>query len=227
MLVRIAIRRMAVKEIERILAQGQPLEESLAGLQQLLEEELAEPLFLNAARGERGGIDRLMEAIQAGEIKSSWNFPQMLAPPGEQPSVLQSLRFRFAPGSIKSERAALLRFNNQIVEFAKLPMEEQTRRMGELNLDPKDLPAIARSLAMFWPKLIRSFHCDQATLRSGILLLAAALSPRAAPLAPPPGRPGARVPGKGPDRPLRRPADVPGTVGRRAGDLLRGSGRPG
>jgi hypothetical protein len=172
MLVRIAIRHMAVKEIERIVAQGQPPEAALAGLQQLLEEELAEPLFLIAARGERGGIDQLLAALQAGEIKSSWNSPQILAPPGEQPSVLQSIRFKFAPGSIKTERAALLRFNNQVVEFAKLSVEEQTRRMPELNLDSKNMPSIARSLSMTWPKLVNTFRRDQATLRCGILLLA-------------------------------------------------------
>src|SRR5205807_4167155 len=69
MLVRIAIHQIAIEKLERTLAQGQPSESALAGLQKLLDEELDEPLFLIAARGERGGFDGLMEALQTGEVK--------------------------------------------------------------------------------------------------------------------------------------------------------------
>jgi hypothetical protein len=172
MLVRMAIRQTAVKQLERILAQGEPGEASLTSLQHLLEEEAEEPLFLIAARGQRGGTDALLEALQTGAIKTPWPYIQALAAPGERPSVLQGVRFKLAPGSLKADRAALLHYNNQAVEVAKLPVEEQRQRLEELHLDPKALPHVARVLAADWPKLLDQFHRDQANLRCGILLLA-------------------------------------------------------
>jgi hypothetical protein len=85
---------------------------------------------------------------------------------------LQGVRFKLAPGSLKADRAALLHYNNQAVEVAKLPVEEQRQRLEELQLDPKALPYVARVLAADWPKLLDQFHRDQANLRCGILLLA-------------------------------------------------------
>jgi hypothetical protein len=172
MLVRIAIHQMAVKQIERVLAQGEPSAASLADLQQLLEEEAAEPLFLIGARGERGGMDGLLEALQTGAVKTPWPYVQAMAAPGQSPSVLQGVRLKFAPASLKADRAALLSFNNRIVELAKLPVEEQWQRLEELHLDPKRLPYVARLLTQDWSKLLLKFHRDQAALRCGILLLA-------------------------------------------------------
>src|SRR5439155_8048535 len=69
-LVRIACRHSALRRAERVLAQGEPSQEALRLLQQLLEKEQRVSLFLIAARGGRAGMDRLMEAVQAG--KSPW-----------------------------------------------------------------------------------------------------------------------------------------------------------
>src|SRR5205085_1962188 len=76
----------------------------------------------------------------------------------------------FVPGSVKWDRAALLRYNNRIVELAKLPAEEQ--RSHTQDFDNKDLPAVAIMLTAFWPKLFTTYQRDQATLRCGIVLLA-------------------------------------------------------
>src|SRR5262249_35947819 len=70
-LVRIACREQALQTAERTLAQGQPSEAALAALQRLLEQEEAEPLLLIAARGERAGMDRLMQAIRAGQVQAA------------------------------------------------------------------------------------------------------------------------------------------------------------
>src|SRR5581483_4509861 len=46
MIVRIGIRQLALRQIERVLAQGEPTEASLASIQQLLEAEEKEPLLV-------------------------------------------------------------------------------------------------------------------------------------------------------------------------------------
>ena len=70
-LVRIACRGIATHQVERVLAQGEPSEHALRQCQELLEKEAPEPLLLIAGRGERAGLDRLMETIQSGKTKIS------------------------------------------------------------------------------------------------------------------------------------------------------------
>src|SRR5205823_11752573 len=66
-LVRIAIRAIALGKVERTLAQTQPSPAALAELQRLLEEEEPAPVLLIALRGERGGMDQLLQALDKGE----------------------------------------------------------------------------------------------------------------------------------------------------------------
>jgi hypothetical protein len=175
-LVRIAIRQIALKKIERTLAQGQPNDAMLTGLQQVLEEEAREPLFLIGARGERGMADGFLAAVQNGEVKMSWRQLRGMSlgsGTGTVNEVFEELRFRIAPGSLSSDRAALLRFENQIVELAKLPVDEQFARFKSLELDARKLPLAARVLAPAYEKLISAHQRDQASLRCAILLLAA------------------------------------------------------
>ena len=52
-LVHIALQAVAVRGLERTLAQGEPSEAALKAVQELLEKEADEPLLLYGARGER------------------------------------------------------------------------------------------------------------------------------------------------------------------------------
>ena len=70
-LVRIACHGISVREAERVLAEGEPSDDALRLFQKLLEKEQAEPLLLIETRGERAGMDRLMEAVQSGKVKIS------------------------------------------------------------------------------------------------------------------------------------------------------------
>jgi hypothetical protein len=56
-------------QIERTLAQGQPSAGSLTALQTLLEDEEAQPLFLNGARGLRIEMHESVEAVADGKTK--------------------------------------------------------------------------------------------------------------------------------------------------------------
>jgi hypothetical protein len=124
MLERMRIRGSVCKKIERTLAQGEPSEASLAAMQQLLEREATEPLYLIGMRGERGHYDGYLAALQSGDASLS-DFRKAFG--GRSP--IEDLQFRLFPGAAKANRAALLRYINQVVEFAKLPIEEQRARL--------------------------------------------------------------------------------------------------
>jgi hypothetical protein len=73
---------------------------------------------------------------------------------------------------IDKNRAALLKLENQLVEVAKLPVEQQVQKIKQLQRLPPDLPVLAR--LMFAP-VVKA--CDatfriQAELRCAIVLLA-------------------------------------------------------
>lgn len=67
-LVRIAIGRVAVHAIERVVAQGEPSEAALAETQAMLAEESRHPALLIALRGERAGMHDLMKKLTTGEL---------------------------------------------------------------------------------------------------------------------------------------------------------------
>jgi hypothetical protein len=170
MLVRIAIDHIAVKSLERTLAQGQPSAKALTLMQRTLEAEAKEPLLLIGARGERAGYDQLMEAIQRGDIKITrlpWlvglNGPGML-------TTMQSLQYML-PGSVAVNRTALLKHNSRSVEIAKLPPEEMGRAQ-ELDAAAKKLPTLARMLASAFPKVATAYRRNQAALRCGVVMIA-------------------------------------------------------
>ncbi len=167
LLIRLAIRQVALKRIEQTLALGQPQAAALAALQSLLEEEEREPLFLVGMRGERACSDRTIQSIKPSQI------PRLLAGFVTQPSTYERLEFVVIAGSIKSQRAALLHWNNRVVEIAKLPLEEQNRGLVELEASAKTLPKLARLLAPAAVKIGDAWIRSQMSMRCAIALLAA------------------------------------------------------
>src|SRR5204863_8158881 len=101
-LVRIACRAIALVQLERVLAQGEPSEAALESVQRLLEQE-DQPLFLVVARGERAGSDMLMENLEKGRASSGGLAGGSNIPAGE----FWYLRF---PGMVTAQRAAMLRY---------------------------------------------------------------------------------------------------------------------
>ncbi len=174
MLVRMAIRQAALQRIEQTLALGQPKSDTLAALQQLLEEDEKEPLFLVGMRGERAGMDGLMQAIQQGDISASRAIRQL----GVQgfmldvPDGLLGFEAVIVSGSFKSQRAALLRFNNRLVEIAKLPVEDQAAPLAEMKRLANDLPVLGSNFAPQCINVGENWIGFQASLRCAIALLA-------------------------------------------------------
>jgi len=169
-LVRLACRAIAIRSIERALAQGQTPGVKLAALQRVLEEEEAEPLLLIALRGERADVDGMLEAVQRGEIKMEYLWP--LALEGLSPNVPWETVQLYVPGAVKNSRAAYLRYVNQLVEIARLPVEQQAVRIQEVEaLLPKQ-PLIVRVLGPTMGKVARATRRGHADLRCAATALA-------------------------------------------------------
>jgi hypothetical protein len=176
LLVRVAVRGIAVGKIERALAQGQPSEQALAKLQNLVEKEVAETLINNAMRGERAGMDHFLEAVQTGkktltnrELKGVAGLNRSS---GEDRGEFDSLDLR-APGFVASQRAAMLRYLNRGVEIAKLRPEQQPAQLAQWEATAQEQPPLVRLLAPAVSKTFAAEQRFQAQLRCAAAALAA------------------------------------------------------
>jgi hypothetical protein len=111
-LFRLSLRPLGYRSLEWALAQGQPSEAALAAVQKLLADDEADLLFLLGARGFRADMDQLFEGARAGD-------PAYL--PGNPFERLG------APVLVRNLRPVTLRLATELVEIAKLPVEEQER----------------------------------------------------------------------------------------------------
>jgi hypothetical protein len=154
-LVRIALEAVAVRSLERVLAQGEPSEAALKAVQDLLEKEAAEPLLLYAARGERANNHRAMNWMTAG---------------GDATSRAEA----FTSGILaRRSHAPHLRMMTEFVEIARLPVEEQAARLKEFDKPLTDLPFLSQMLVPAFSKVAQAFQRSQAILRGAIAAVAA------------------------------------------------------
>jgi hypothetical protein len=134
-LVRIACRTVAVRRMEKVLGLGEASLPALLKTQRELEKEGDEPLFLFAARGERGIADDVMQQIEAGNM----TYAQIRGLVATRPSIGASARDEIEAvltvGAPRVQRAALLRFMTRVIEAAKLPSDKQLPRLKELEND--------------------------------------------------------------------------------------------
>lgn len=173
-LVRYALRAIAANKIQRVLAQGEPSEAVLRQLQQLLEKEESEPLLWIAVRGERAGMDRLMEGIQTGQIGMSAKDQALMGLSGDDRTAnwIQTLPLRL-PAVRKSQRAALLRHMTRAVEIAQMPLEQQEQEMKKLDAAVKDQPFLARLFCPALGKVAAADRRSRMDLRCAFVAVAA------------------------------------------------------
>ncbi len=163
-LVRIACRAVALTSLQRLLAQGEPSEESLRQFQELLEQEEPVPLLTFALRGERASIDRFLEGLQKGDVN-----PAVLANNGEVEGKLLGL----TPAPIiKSQRAAALRYLNRFFDVLALDWPEQQAGLKQLELEGRDAPLFVRLLVPAVSKVAAAQQRSRAQLRCAIALVA-------------------------------------------------------
>lgn len=147
-LVRYACLATTTFALERTLAQGEPNETSLKKMQDALEMELAENTLLVALRGERAGVHRFMQAVADGKADLSG----MLGTGGGPLKAISSIQTR--------HHGALLRFQTQMVEAAKLPSPQREVRLKEIDLALKEQPALLKTLA---PATVRIAEAERRT----------------------------------------------------------------
>lgn len=146
-LVRIAGQALTTQALERALAQGQPPEGELQALQELLEKEAAEPILVNALRGERAASFDTVQELKAGRI----DHKGLTGVPGGN-TLLDRLVGAF-PMILMRGEGKLLRILTRSVEAAKLPPEQAAPAMHRIEIENFDaraplvhllLPAVRR-----------------------------------------------------------------------------------
>src|SRR5262249_49235818 len=133
---RMSLDRLAVRSIERVLAQGQAHSNALEDQQRLLEDEAGQPLLLIAMRGERAATHHQFVGIFSGELRMRMRFyrgslANQLPKSGNQYMDMLIMR-RAYPDH--------LRLLNGLVEVTKLPPEEQPTRIQLLQNQAASLP---------------------------------------------------------------------------------------
>jgi hypothetical protein len=132
-LVRIAIRAVAVRRLERVLGMSELDEKTLADLQEHLAAEAAENLALDAMRGERAAINHLFDNLHARKFNVT-DFLESASDGGKGSSGWWGrLNGSLYSYSVPADHAEFLRWMNRIVELARQPPEEQPAEWDALD----------------------------------------------------------------------------------------------
>jgi hypothetical protein len=171
MLIRVAGQALFVQSLERTLAQCEnPPPAELKAIQQLLAREIEAPILLNGVRGERAGVDKIMERVADGSMRPSALTGAMRM--GGGVSFSERLLDLF-PGVVATGRAELLRLTTEAVEAAKLPAHEQKEAFDKVEKATRSSSAIpVRLLAPALAKVSQAYRRAQANMRSALAVLA-------------------------------------------------------
>jgi hypothetical protein len=173
-LTRYVCQAATVGALERVLAQTRHSAGQLEAMQKLLTREMEVPILYRALRGERGGIDQLVEAIEQGKIKPSSSGGLTV---GESSWIQAWLQ---APMLAGFGRGDLLRLMTEAVEAAKLPPEQRAEAFKRINQSVQQIDRSARRgstfLLLLMPNTTRASESDrrqQGNMRCAIVALAA------------------------------------------------------
>jgi hypothetical protein len=171
MLIRISVRGLSLQALERVLAQGEPLEEELGLIQKALERDAADNLLLIGIRGERAGMNRLFESIESGIVPApNMNDMVLVLDPEDKPSMSEQINW-YLPGTRRQYRAEYLKYQTQCVEIAKRPWHEQETAMDEVQTNLKG-STFLRLFSSTWPKFVSATLRSQAEMHAAIVALA-------------------------------------------------------
>jgi hypothetical protein len=131
-LYRLQCQDVALKSLERALAQGEATKAALEIVQRLLEDESEQPLLLFAARGDRAVWHQFLTVLKAGEVDRAaqkWHLTR------RSPELEEMLDKKKA----HANHGACLKFLTEYVEIRKLPFEEQLDcRQSRAMPDPQE-----------------------------------------------------------------------------------------
>jgi hypothetical protein len=158
---------LALRTLERVLAQGEGPAAALEAVQRLLETESEEPLALIAARAERAGVHAHLYVVRTGAFNRAAYGLRSSALGPQVDDVLDRARARASHG-------AFLRYLTEWVEIAKLPPEQQHDRLQQLGKADLELPVLLASMTEGGDcrRTAASFHLALAQLRCGLTAVA-------------------------------------------------------
>jgi hypothetical protein len=166
---RLTMDNLAVRTLERVLAQGQATDDELKRMQRLIQEEASEPLFLNSLRGERASAAAYINAIQSGRMRYRLQFYHgKLARqlPGSWQHYLDMVIVRRA-------QPDYFRLLTALVEIAKLAPEDWEAQIEQLKPRAEPLPVEFKSWFQSAAGSFGPFQINLALLRCSQSALAA------------------------------------------------------
>jgi hypothetical protein len=172
-LVRMAYRARALRRLERALAQGEASEAALAALEDVLNDEQAQPLLLIAMRGERALMTRFIEALRAGEVSSvRLQFGKSASRFQFGSWDVEDLVYQFYLRSSSEQQAALLNYMNALVEIGRVPVEAQVPQIMQLESTLRSASPLVKLVAPSMVKPARAVCRTKAMLRCTIVAMA-------------------------------------------------------
>jgi hypothetical protein len=140
-------RLRVVRRLQRVLAQGEPSETTLAATQELLTDETAKNLLLPGLRSLRAWEHQQLVDLSRRQL---------------QQNVVRRLMWRVP---VKPSHAAFIRYMTEAIEIAKLPLEEQGTRAEQLVVPPREeFPFALQAEAV--PHFLLSVRLNLAEVRS-------------------------------------------------------------
>jgi hypothetical protein len=156
---------VALRTLERVLAQSEPSEEVLAALQNRIEESEREPTLLFAFRGERAGQYQMLQAMRNG------TFQNPAATPGKWD--WQSILLRI-PGVMATQTAIGIRQLSEAIEVAKKPPESWGAQFATLQNRANQIPALGGAMSSaFFSNVSQHMQRSHAHQRCAAVALAA------------------------------------------------------
>jgi hypothetical protein len=177
-LVRVAIGEVALKSTWRALGQGQASDAALARLQDVVLNEMAQPLLIIGTQGERAALTEVIRRLRSGEMSFSALSDSRQSDGGDTPGAV-------APWGklwFDQQQAVALEWMNEAVAIARRPEDERPAlwnewgaKLGRAKQSPLDR-YIALIPVLFTPAISTAsvaFSRYQTDLRAHAILLAA------------------------------------------------------
>src|SRR5262249_29498847 len=134
-----------------------------------------ENVYLCGVRGERAGMDHVMENLQKGTVKLKDVLATAGIGTGSSPvDAVEAALITYAPGNLKNQRAGMLRLMTEMGETAQLPPEQQRGpNRKQIDLDFRNLGMLLRSVMPAMSKVAEANQRSLAQLRCASAALAA------------------------------------------------------
>ena len=157
MLIRVAGQQIAVNGLERTLAQGQPPDDGLKAMQELLEKEAEAPTLEFGVRGERAGSFMMINQMREGETK----FSALVGGPGGGGGGVEDWLISAFPAYFARSQADLLRMMNKAVDATKQPADKRLAAIGDIEDEVRHTKSILPRLLM--PAMTKVAQADART----------------------------------------------------------------